>query len=528
LFILSFSICSFVFPQSKKADSLRAITVAHPNDTIGLNAFISMARGMGRESPDSVPQVVARGLALCERQLKAENDPSVKRTYRSKMGSLKYQYGSMFQLHGDFIKAEPFFREAIRIALEEADSSGYIAGISMLGNNFISQGYNDSALYYYNIAFRIAIRTNNKERIGNLTNNIALVYADQGLVKLALDFYEKSLKERLAIGNKGQIAATLSNIAIIYHEQGQGAEAKKYFEQALAYSREEGDKKHIAITLGNVAIVLKDEGKMEEALKYCFESLKIREELKDKHGISQSHFNLGDIYNEMQRYEDAEHELLLAIKISKEIGDISTEGQIYLTLAKTYYFQNKMNDALIPAQKSLDIAQQTKVLMNIKNSAQMLTDIYDKLGNAPKTLENYRLFIKFRDSVTNDETKRVAMQEKFELEYAAKEREVKLVAEADKKILIEKQDAQKKRSNIIIGAIVLVLLMVSIFALFVLRSLAEKKKANAIISEQKKMVEDKQKEVMESIHYAKRIQMAQIPTEKQVVKLFKRLRTTKE
>jgi hypothetical protein len=45
-----------------------------------------------------------------------------------------------------------------------------------------------------------------------------------------------------------------------------------------------------------------------------------------------------------------------------------------------------------------------------------------------------------------------------------------------------------------------------------------------IVEEQKKLVEHKQKEILDSIHYARRIQMAQIPSEKRVGKSLDRLR----
>jgi hypothetical protein len=47
-----------------------------------------------------------------------------------------------------------------------------------------------------------------------------------------------------------------------------------------------------------------------------------------------------------------------------------------------------------------------------------------------------------------------------------------------------------------------------------------------IVEEQKKIVEEKQKEVLDSITYARRIQMAQIPSEKRVATTLSRLKGT--
>jgi len=52
-----------------------------------------------------------------------------------------------------------------------------------------------------------------------------------------------------------------------------------------------------------------------------------------------------------------------------------------------------------------------------------------------------------------------------------------------------------------------------IMALLILRSYSIKKKANKEISEQKELLETKNKEITDSIRYAKRIQKAHLPSE---------------
>jgi hypothetical protein len=68
----------------------------------------------------------------------------------------------------------------------------------------------------------------------------------------------------------------------------------------------------------------------------------------------------------------------------------------------------------------------------------------------------------------------------------------------------------------VIGSVAFGLLLVIIFAGFVFRSL----KATRI---QKIIIEEKQKEILDSIHYAKRIQTALMTNEKYIEKNLKRL-----
>ncbi|MBL7911338.1 MAG: hypothetical protein JNJ41_09820 [Bacteroidia bacterium] len=65
---------------------------------------------------------------------------------------------------------------------------------------------------------------------------------------------------------------------------------------------------------------------------------------------------------------------------------------------------------------------------------------------------------------------------------------------------------------------ILGLIAVVIFAGVILRTLIITRKQKSIIEIQKKVVEDHQKEILDSIHYAKRIQTSLLPPEKYISK----------
>jgi predicted double-glycine peptidase len=56
------------------------------------------------------------------------------------------------------------------------------------------------------------------------------------------------------------------------------------------------------------------------------------------------------------------------------------------------------------------------------------------------------------------------------------------------------------------------------------RAFKQKQKTSLIIEQQKNMVEEKQKEIVDSIHYAKRIQQSLMPTEKYIDKNLNKLK----
>ncbi|MGZ4038427.1 MAG: hypothetical protein ACXVPQ_11405, partial [Bacteroidia bacterium] len=83
--------------------------------------------------------------------------------------------------------------------------------------------------------------------------------------------------------------------------------------------------------------------------------------------------------------------------------------------------------------------------------------------------------------------------------------------------------AESKKQKIVIMGVSGILLVVVAFAIFVYRSYLQKQKANIEITRQKEIIEEKQKEILDSIHYARRIQAALFTPETYIARSLNRL-----
>ncbi|HWY10334.1 MAG TPA: hypothetical protein VN026_03360, partial [Bacteroidia bacterium] len=83
----------------------------------------------------------------------------------------------------------------------------------------------------------------------------------------------------------------------------------------------------------------------------------------------------------------------------------------------------------------------------------------------------------------------------------------------------EKEIQQQKMYSY--GAVLGFILML-IIAVVSYRAFKHKQKANIIIEQQKIIVEEKQKEIIDSIQYAKRIQQSLLPTDKYIERNLKK------
>ena len=150
----------------------------------------------------------------------------------------------------------------------------------------------------------------------------------------------------------------------------------------------------------------------------------------------------------------------------------------------------------------------------------MLYSILDSVsGNYKNALENYKMFIIYSDSINNEEAEKKSLEASLQYEFDKKEMIAK--ASQDKLNVINQEERQKQQ--IVILIIVGVLILVILFAGFMFNRFKVTQKQTNIIEMQKVLVDtaynnlhEKNKEVLDSIHYAKRIQKALITSEKYI------------
>ncbi len=406
-------------------------------------------------------------------------------------------------------------------------------------------------LTYAEPAFNLAVKLNEspvrniaksaKNGIAGASNNLGFVYRNRGDIPKALDWYHKSLNILEEINDLSGIAISLNNLGNIYADQGDNLKALEYYRKSLKMREKIGDKQGIATSFNNIGLIYKDQGDTINALDFFDKSLKLREEIGYKPGIATSLHNIAVIYNAKRNLKKAIELLQSCLKIREEIGDKKSVAYTLNSIGGVYFRQwkkdeeagksNKLDTAMIYCRRSLEISRQLAFPENIRNSSEMLYKIFKAKGTSfltPSTkktfylaqsLEMHELFKQMADSINNVETRKSGLKKQMQYTFEKKEAETK--AEQEKKDIIANEELQKQKvvRNSFIGGFTLVLIL----ALVVFRSYCQKQKANIEITGQKHVIEEKQKEILDSIHYAKRIQTALITNEKYIEKSLNKL-----
>lgn len=516
--------------QNHSIDSIKVILKTSKADTNKVNTLNELAQRFKYYNPDTSFIIANQALLL-----------SQKLNYKKGEAWAEFHVATTYDFKRDHKNSLLHYNNALRHGedllsskkqndIDAANKLMIITLSKIAVVHFFLSDY-PKAKEYYLSGLKLSEKTNDKPQAAITLIGIANVNYCQSDYPNALLFYFKGLKLYEEIGDKKAIGKTLVGVANVYKAESDFTKALEYSFKGLKIFEEEGEKQTIAGSLGNIANVYLKQTNYPRALEYYLKSLKIAEEVNDKQQIGRTLGNIAIVYHNQSNYDKAMEYYLKGLKISEEAGNTQ---QICLTLGNLgnlYTIIGKYKEAEAHLKKALSISIEIGADNNQILFREFLVQLYEKTNRPALALEHYKKCISLRDTIFSQENSKKLMRTEMDHEYEKK----KAVADAEHKVQIENQKliaAEKdKKQNVIIVSVIAGFILVFVFAVFVFRSLRITHKQKIIIEQknaetehQKKEIEDKQKAILDSIHYAKRIQQAQIPSEKMIDKYLTRLR----
>ena len=422
--------------------------------------------------------------------------------------------------------SDPLIKQAKDPEFSKVTQRAKAFAYNSIGMISANRGNYPEALKNYNASLKIKESVGDKKGIAYTKNNIGNINFYKGNYAEALKNYLVSLKLREAIGDKLGLAAIYGNIGSVYYAQGNHVEALNNNSISLKLYLELGNKYGIANTYNNIGLIYYGQNNYPEALKNHYAALKIREEIGDKAGIESCYNNIGDVYNDQNIYKEALQNYYFSLKIKEELGDKAGMAITYNNIAELFIKQRKFQESKRYLSMAEEVAKQMGFKESLRNTYNSYTKLDSATGNFKDAFEDHKLYIIYSDSLNNEETKEKIVQSTMEYEFEKKELANK--AAQDKIDLINIEEKQKQQ--IVIYGVVGVLFVVLIFSLFLFNRFRIAQKQKQVIEKQKSLVDaayeslhEKNKEVMDSINYASRIQRALLPSSNYIAGNLKRL-----
>jgi len=366
--------------------------------------------------------------------------------------------------------------------------------------------------------------------IANTFNIIGIAYQNKSNFPKALEYDLKALQLREEIQDKKGIANSYSWVGIVYRRLSNYPKALQYGLKALKINEDMNNKQGIGNCYVNVGNIYNLQADYPKALDYFLKALRLKEETKDKQGIGTCYNNIGVVYGAQSNYPKALKYYLKGLEISREIGSPFGRGLCYLNIGSTYNSLASYKLAIQYSDSCLQIAKEIGEVDGQRLVYENLALAYSKMGKYKEAYEYHVKFKQLTDSIFNEENSKQLGDLKTKFEVEKKEAELKIKSNAEQDKLKAVSLEEKKRQNIVIGAVVGVLFIVLVFFLFLFNRFRITNRQKVIIEKQKEQVDrayeslhEKNKEVMDSINYAGRIQRALLPSQKYIVNQLNRL-----
>jgi tetratricopeptide (TPR) repeat protein len=369
----------------------------------------------------------------------------------------------------------------------------------------------------------------------NLYLNLGTVNAEMGDFAAALLNVNQALKLSEQNNFVEQLPAIYSAICAIYVETNEIEKGKRAAFKSLGLAEESNQLIYISLAFDNLCNIFSQTNKPDSAIFFSKKALEFAEKMQNKELMSSALGNLAALYSDQKKYKEAKEIYLHAIKMNEEIGDLQGLSSRLMNLSTVQMSLKDLTGALISLEKALSIAKKTENLTTRSYIEQHFWELYKLKGDAKKALEHYEDHIKFRDSLNSAENRKklVKAELKYEYEKQAAADSVAHAKESEiKNVELKRQEAEIKAKKNQQYALFGGLFLVGLFSIFMYNrfKVTQKQKVviehqKEIVEEQKKIVEEKQQEILDSIKYAKRIQMAQIPSDKRVHLILKRMRS---
>lgn len=383
------------------------------------------------------------------------------------------------------------------------------------------QGDNDEALKYFEECVDLNSKIEDESQVASTAstlNNIGLIYKKKGNYNKAIDYYLQSLNIREKVNDTSGVISSLNNISTIYLDMGEDEKAIEVINRCLKIVDIHQDTRSAAIAFNNLGMVYEKQKKILKAIKAFKQSAQLFKKSNSLRDIALITSNVGVMYRDLGEIDSAFYYIHQASDIGKEINDPEVIASTDFNLA-ILYIDTAPSKAIALGEKARNISIEIHSIQIQKESSEVLWRAYRNKKNYKKALDMYEEYIMLRDSLNSEENQKEVIRQEYKYEYD-KQAALDSIKTAENSKIQEAEIARKnieikskqKEQNLLYGGLGLVVL----FALFIFNRFKITSKQKNIIENQKHLVEEKNKEILDSINYAKRIQTAILPPQKMI------------
>ncbi len=380
--------------------------------------------------------------------------------------------GSWFRELKDAAQAEAVVARLLALAEQYGDDYHRACLLRQAGTVAAQKFDYPRAIRCAEEAAQLFRKNNQLAEVITCNNQVGKVYANLGDYSRAIDLLDESLSLSVTIGDHTGEANTLNALSVIYQRAGNAVKAGELAQKGLDIALAEGLERLQAIARINIGNAYALQEEWDNAIAEWTKSNEIFEKVGDAQYVASALGNIGIAYQHLGKLEEAKANIERCLAVKQELNDVYDVARSLHNLGTVYLKMGNPEEAKRLFDRALAMGDPSQAKPVHVLIYQDMVDILKQMGDHKGALEVFEKFYGLQQSLFNEDInmKTQALQIRFEVEKMETENEI------------------YRLRNIDLAA------------------------ANEEITRQKEVIEQKNKDITDSIIYAKRIQEAVLPT----------------
>lgn len=350
---------------------------------------------------------------------------------------------------------------------------------NILSNYFEKKNMLDSAFSICKRSLQLAKSNNDVSLTAYGLNNMAVIYSLAGNNEASIEMYKEALKMLSELKDVQQIANTTFNLSIPFDNLDMPDSALFYTDIAFAHYKKINDYSGLASCYNSYGAEQNRKGNYKEAIRYYELEIENIRLANEPASLIIPYQNMADSYLKAGKYKECSYYLTLATRLATSQGSSADLNEIYYIYAS----------------------------------------YYEALGDYKQANEYLKMHYEGKENTTSNELKMALADQKSLFDRESSETQIRIKELEAEKNLKSKQTVTwvLVLSSFFFG--VVILLSVNRYRIKQ-RSFEKLNEYKNQLVRQKERVEDAQKEIIDSINYAKRIQSAIMSDEADILRYF--------
>ena len=354
----------------------------------------------------------------------------------------------------------------------------------------------DSALVFFDEALSLRRQIDDRPGILKTLSNMGGIHYMLVNNAKALTYYEEVLRKEAEWGFREGEHLPINNIGAIYYSLGMPSKALVYFRKADRVYSQRQETSHLIMTYDGYHNCYKYQKMYDSAIYYAHKTRKLSEDLGEELSVGYALHNIGACYLSMKKYDQAIPYIRQALLKAQEQKDKRLQLSCYGNFAGIYLETGKPDSTSYYVEKVMALEKELQLEVNSDDLYKLYAAYYAQKNDFKNAYNYMYKYSNLHDSLYNIQANGQVneMQEKYQSEKKEKEN----------LLLSSENELHKKTQNFLLLLLIAAVLVVGGTVL----AYSKIRKTNRMLGEQKQIVTEKQKEILDSIAYARRIQFA--------------------